>query len=326
MSEDLTNYPNGLSSFGMPVVPGGYIPAGGKHYWVNPATGSDGNEGKSPAKALATVGAAYDKCTSGNNDVVHLIGNATTMTNLSEALTWAKHYTHLVGECAPTMVGQRARMFQLSTATGLSPLMNITATGCVFRNFYIFQGVDDATSLINVQVTGQRNYFENVHFAGGGHATMAIDDCASLFINGGAENTFVNCLIGVNTIAMATGGNALRFDGSATRNVFINCMLDLLIGNAGARLVELVDSASLDRWTRFVNTMFNSNSVNKATTMASAFEIPAGHTITAEILLENCRGKGFTDWDDDNRGLLWLNTGTITAGGNSGIMQASNST
>ena len=33
------------------------------------------------------------------------------------------------------------------------------------------QGQDDASTLINVKVSGNRNYFENVHFAGGGPAT-----------------------------------------------------------------------------------------------------------------------------------------------------------
>lgn len=322
----LTHFPNGVSSFGMPVLPYGLpVSINQKIFFVDPANGSDSNDGLSPETALATVTAAYALCTANQHDIVFYIAGSSGL-NLSATLTWAKNYTHLIGMAAPSGIASRARFFQLSTATGLSPLINITASGCIFANWYVFQGVDDATSLINVQVTGNRNYFQDVHFAGGGHDTMAIDNCASLFVNGGHENRFVRCTLGVDTIALATGGNVLRFDGSASRNEFIDCKLSTLIDNEGARLVELVDGTAVDRITWFRNCLFISNSVNKATTMASAFEIPA-HTTTATIYLDRqCSGMGFTDWEDDDRGILYLDKGTITAGGNAGIAQVSAAT
>ncbi len=36
-------------------------------------------------------------------------------------------------------------------------------------------------------------------------------------------------------------------------------------------------------------------------------------------------GLGFTDWDADNRGIVYLNGGTETAGGNTGIALVSTS-
>lgn len=307
---------------GVPVMAG--IPFGknANYYFVDPANGSNSNDGLSLDKAVADITTAYGLCTTNQHDTVFYIAGSSSNT-LSAALTWSKSYTHLIGICAPTQIAQRARIFQLSTLTGASPLLNITGSGCIFKNFYIFQGVDDATSLINVQVTGQRNYFENVHFAGGGHNTMAIDNCASLFVNGGDENTFVNCVLGIDTIDLGNGGNVLRFDGEARRNIFRNCYLNVRIDHAGARLVEMVDGTATEMMTIFDNCIFHANSTNKATTMASAFEIPSGSSITASVILKDCTGIGFTDWDDDDRGLLYLNVGTITGGGNSGIAQAS---
>jgi hypothetical protein len=311
---------------GVPLMAGVPFCKDSKYYFVDARNGSDGNDGLSPDAPLATIIAAEDKCVANRHDTIFIIGTGTAIA-MTAALTWDKDYTHLIGICAPTQIAQRARIsHEDATYTGLSPLFNVTATGCIFKNFYCFQGVADATSLINWQVTGGRNYFENVHFAGGGHDTMAIDNCASLFLNGAEECTFVNCVLGVDTIALGNGGNVLRFDGSAHRNIFRNCILQTLIDNGGARLVELVDASACDRITWFDNCTFISNSVNKGTTMASAFEIPSGHTTTASIFLKDCTGMGFTDWDDDDRGLIYMNMGTITAGGNSGVAQVSAAT
>jgi hypothetical protein len=320
-----------MTTYGDMLYHLGGVPAGvqvpfsknAKYYFVDPANGSDTNSGTSPAEALAGIEAAEAKTVANQHDVVFYIAGSSG-NNLAAALTWDKNYTHLIGIAAPTRVAQRARIFQTSTLTGASPLLNITATGCIFKDFYIFQGVADATSLIDVQVTGGRNYFENVHFAGGGHATQAVNGGASLKITG-EENTFVNCTIGVDTIEAATGMTAITFDGSAHRNTFENCLIQLYIGNAGAILVELIDSTSVDRWTNFNNCTFFSNSTNKATTMSSAFVIPAGHTTTATIFLRDCMGLGFTDWDADNRGIVYLNNGTETAGGNAGFALVSTS-
>lgn len=289
--------------------------AGGTVFYVDPANGSDANEGTSPERARATILSAYNSCTANKNDVVVLIGNNGSNT-LSAALTWSKNYTHLIGLCAPTMTAQRARIFQLSTLTGASPLLTISASGCVFSNFYIFQGVNDATSLINVSVTGGRNYFENIHFAGGGHAAQAIDGGASLLLNGAEENTFVNCTIGVDTIDAATGMMGILFDGEAHRNVFRNCVVRLRAGNAGAGFVEVVDATGIDRDTLFDNCTFLNNS---ATSLTSGFVIPAGMGAPRKLLLKDCMVLGTSKLDANDRGVLYGNMGAVTGADTSGV-------
>lgn len=330
--DNITNFPNGISSWGMPVIPPGMIAPGGSIFWLNPshANASDGNGnggvGASFDAPMATLPGAKDLLTANKHDtIIYVSGN--TSLSLSALLTWDNDYTHLIGLCPPTRSSQRARIFQAAAATGLSPMINITATGCLFANLLIFQGVADATSLINVQVTGGRNHFWNVHFAGGGNATNAVDGCASLMVNGGEENTFERCKLGLTTIQLATGGTVLQFDSRAKENFFIDCILGVSIGHIGARLVELIDGAAVDQMNWFKNTQFVSNSVNQAFTMESAWEIPALTGTTPIVYMDKaCGGRGFTDWDDDNRGLLYLEAGTITAGGNAGIAQVSNST
>lgn len=300
---------------GMPVGMG--IPFGknAKAFFVDPANGSDSNDGLTPASALAGLAAAYAKCTANQNDTVFYIAGASGI-NLSAALTWAKSYTHLIGVCAPTMIGQRARIFQLAALTGASPLITISASGCIFKNLYIFQGVNDNTSLINVSVTGGRNYFENVHFAGGGHATQAIDGGASLKLDGAEENTFVNCTIGVDTIDAATGMMGILFDGEAHRNVFKNCVVRIRAGNAGAGFVEVVDATGIDRDTLFDNCVFLNNS---ATSLTSGFVIPAGMGAPRKLLLKDCMVLGTSKLDANDRGVLYGNMGAVTGADGSGV-------
>ena len=298
----------------LPLPDGKY----GNIFVLDPTNGDDTNPGDTFEKPFKTLAAAYAACVSGQNDVIVYVPGASSIT-LSAALDWTKSYTHLVGLCAPTMVGQRCRIFQLSTLTAASPLLTISGSGNIFKNLYIFQGVADATSLINVSVTGGRNYFENVHFAGGGDTLQAVDGGASLKLDGAEENTFVNCTIGVDTVAAAAGMVGILFDGDAHRNLFKNCHVRMLAGHTGAAFVEVADATGIDRDTIFDNCLFtNTNAANY--TMASAFVIPAiSANRPARIFLKECMLYGVTKLDASDRGVLMGNMNAVTAADLSGV-------
>ena len=285
-------------------------------YFVDPANGSDSNDGLRPEKPLASLLAAYNLCTANQHDTVVYISSSSSI-SLTAALTWSKNYTHLVGMCAPTGAAQRSRIFQTSTLTGASPLLTISASGCIFKDFYIFQGVDDATSLINVSVTGGRNYFENVHFAGGGHASQAIDGGASLKLDAAEENTFYRCTVGVDTVDAATGMVGLLFDTEAHRNVFRECVFRMRAGNTGAAFVEVADATGIDRDNTFIDCLFINNSTSND--MASAFLIPAGMGEPRVLLLKDCMFHNVTKLDASDRGVLFGNMNAVTGADLSGV-------
>lgn len=288
-------------------------------YIVDSTNGDDGNAGDNWERPLATIAAAYAKCTANQHDVVLVVSGAASNT-LSAALAWSKSYTHLVGLAAPTHAGQRARIFQLSTLTGASPLITVSGSGCVFKNLYIFQGVADATSLINVSVTGGRNYFENVHFAGGGHATQAINGGASLKLDGGEENLFRHCTIGVDTVAAATGMVGILFDADAARNVFEDCHVSMYAGHTGAAFVEVADATGIDRYTIFKDCMFT-NTNKTQFDMASGFVIPAiAANRPARVFLKDCVTYGCSKLDASDRGVLMGNMNDVTGADTSGEM------
>jgi hypothetical protein len=302
---------------GLPVMTGVPFCKDSKYYIVDARNGSDSNDGLTPATALAGIEEAEDRCVANRHDTVFIIGTGTAI-NMSAAMTWDKDYTHIIGICAPTHAAQRARIAYETGTTAASPLITISASGCIFKNFYVFHGIASATNLINVYVTGGRNYFENVHFAGGGHATQAVDGGASLMLDTEAceENLFKHCTIGVDTIAAATGMAGMRLDGACHRNVFEDCKFTLYAGNAGAIFVEVVDSTGIDRYTNFERCRFLNTS---ATAMTEAFAIPAMGA-PRRIYLCDCSLHGATDWDSNDRGVLFQNNGTITVGGNAGTM------
>lgn len=66
----LTRFPNGISSFGVPVIPGLPTPVTGTVFFVDSNTGSDGNKGTDPARPFATIDAAIGHCTADKGDVI----------------------------------------------------------------------------------------------------------------------------------------------------------------------------------------------------------------------------------------------------------------
>lgn len=309
---------------GLPVMAGIPFGVNAKYYFVDPANGSDSNNGLSLDKALATILAAEDKCVGNQHDTVFYIAGSSS-TSLTAQLLWDKSYTHLIGICAPTRLTQRARIFQLSTLDE-SPLVNITASGCIFKNFYIHQGVNHVASLIDVQITGDRNYFENVHFAGGSHATNAIDGGCSIRLADAHQNTFVNCTIGNDTADAGTGMACMRMATLSSKNVFENCIFLLKLGHNNAVFVELESTQAAGSFTWFNGCTFIANATNRAKTMASAFVIPSAHILSSVILLDQCSAFNITDWEDNERDILYLTGGTATKGGYTGLYQVNQDT
>jgi len=77
----LTNFPGGLSSFGIPVMGSGFIPTTtGKYFFVDSNTGSNSNDGRSPDSPLATIDYAIGLCTANKGDVIVVMpGHAETI-------------------------------------------------------------------------------------------------------------------------------------------------------------------------------------------------------------------------------------------------------
>ena len=102
----LANFPNGITSFGIPVIGGwGYplrvpgIVSGvlGKVYFVDRDTGNDGSDGLSPDKAFATIQRAINLAVSGRGDQI-LVQNS--QSDYAENLVIDKNDISIIGESA----------------------------------------------------------------------------------------------------------------------------------------------------------------------------------------------------------------------------------
>src|SRR3989304_7725210 len=77
----LTNFPRGISSFGVPVLAGGNIAPTGTVYFLDSGIGSDGNDGLSSERPFATLDYAFSRCASNNGDYIIVApGHAETIT------------------------------------------------------------------------------------------------------------------------------------------------------------------------------------------------------------------------------------------------------
>lgn len=298
----LTNFPNGIQT---PFISGANLPFTGNHYFVDPVNGSDGAEG-TVDDPLKTLKRAHDLCIDGNNDVVHLIGNGQTSGTayLTEQLVWSKNACHLVGICSPTKNSQRARIAIASGTTGFSPMVKVTGQGCMFSNISAYHGYATAETQICWLESGQRNYYENVHFAGMGDTGGISGDqtgSASLHIDGGVaagtsglgENTFVGCTIGLDTIARSVANANLKLSGATPRNVFKDCNFPAFADNAAVLFVKASAASDLDKETIFDRCRFINCIKSTATTMTAGFSVHA--SVGGLILMDQCVSVGATD-------------------------------
>ncbi len=286
----LTNFPNGISSFGIPAMGG--VPFGptSSVFYVSGAEGSDGNDGKTPRRALASVSAAHTLMTAGKNDVCFLMGNGQTSGTARETstITWSKDACHLIGVAAPGMVAMRARISPASGTSDVTPIINITADGCLFQGVHWFQNFSTNAANVCMAITGERNVFLNCHIAGGGDATAAVHaGTRSLTIAGtNGEHYFKNCVIGLDTIPRGTAASAeIEFTGATTRNMFEDCMILYRTDGADHDGV-LIGTSGIDRWVIFKNCMFWNDITGGGTTVDEHMNVVAAAGGT--VMMQGC--------------------------------------
>lgn len=170
----LTNFPNGVTSFGIPLVGGGSVPTDvGGYYFVDPVGGSDGNDGLSPQTALLTIVEAVDKCVSGNGDVVLLFPGS-----YNETVTVNKSNMMIVG------LGGRGSVFNEPSTAG-AEAFQVTVDDVTFINVGC-DGDDTSSYALNLNAVSRFRAFGCKFELGSGTGPAvlldgtATDQCADI--------------------------------------------------------------------------------------------------------------------------------------------------
>lgn len=288
----ITHFPNGISSFGVPVFGGGIVTQGNS-WFVKPYSGSNGNSGKSPDKAFKTLAKALAVATANQNDVVYLFSESNTAANTtdyqSSTLDWNKDMVHLIGVGAPSPMSQRARVGFASTYDTASNLFTLSADACIVANIQFFAGVAGTNPTGCVKQTGDRNYWYNCHIAGIGNDANDIAGAYSLMLDGVEETMFHRCNIGLNTVNAGSAANSEILIDTATKNViWDDCLIYRRIEHATNHpLVKLADATAMDEFLLFRRCGFITTATNYGYTLGGVFKFAATPT-QGLVVLDNC--------------------------------------
>ncbi len=270
---------------------------GGTWYFVDPTNGAATNDGLTVDTAFASIETAYDACTTGAGDGIALLSTGVTTAGftsyLTAAITWSKWGITVYGVCAPTRFSQRARIS--TQEVNLANLITVSGSNNSFYNISLYNG--GTTGAGCIKVTGDRNYFENVHMMGGmGMTTPTITDY-DLLIAGGDENTFVNCVFGNDTFDKTDiAGAEVFFDDGAMRNRFYGCeFISYRSAGTTAGMIGLIGAGdSITRTVVFDNCFFQMYRDGAVTSEATVVIGTAPNN--GFLVFKDCLRHGFTDW------------------------------
>jgi len=199
-----TNFPNGITSFGVPVMGGSLPNTFGTYFFVNYATGSDGNDGLSLEAPKKTIAAALALCTTNKDDVIVL--DTTSGHALSAMLDISINRVHFVGDVYGRRYGSRARitMGVTTAATDVFAVKN-TGVGNTFTGIKFDSGNTLTQAVATVGEGGEYAVYRNCEFYNSGK--QASDTHAEMVLNGDSAQ-FYGCTFG--SLATAVSGDKIR--------------------------------------------------------------------------------------------------------------------
>ena len=186
MTSPITAFPNGLSSFGIPLLGSGDVFTTGSIFFVDSVTGSDTNAGTDPSAPLATIDAAVNKCTANKGDYIIV------MPNHAENIVAAAGLDLDVAGITIIGLGEGDNRPTLTFTTATTADVDVDAADVTIRNLIFTTTIDNLAVMIDVNAVNFKAI--NCEFREGASAQYltAID------VNGGAANAadrlkLVNC-------------------------------------------------------------------------------------------------------------------------------------
>src|SRR3990167_11368108 len=264
------------------------LPSVGNIWYVDPGKSVSGG-GTTKADAFITVAEALSAATADNDDVVVIAASSATGRTVETAIIdWSKRRTHLIGNGVARQMTPRNGV---GVAASASSGFTVSANQCIFQNltFAAFSDTD-----VCVEVTGEYNTFNGVHFQGIAHATPAGETGArSLLLTGAGENEFNGCTIGLDTVTRTVANASLELTGSCPRNIFRGCLFPVYTSSADALWVKADTGNCYERFLIFEDCLFTNASLGSSTVMTIGMDLST--TGNGQIYSINSRFYGATD-------------------------------
>lgn len=227
----LTNFSNGVSSFGLPVLPGwGIPPTTGSVFFVDSVNGSSGNDGTAPNRAMATIAQAIALCTASKGDVIIVMpGHAEAVTSTSLALSVA----------GVSIIGLgRGSLRPTLTFSATSSIISITAANCSLENFLLVGNVDNIVTGISLGTGADGTLLRAIEMRDGAANKEFLIGIA-------IATTCTDVTIdGLRFCGLAGGATGcIEAAGSADRFKLINSYIR---GQFSSQMVDLTQAASVD--------------------------------------------------------------------------------
>jgi len=227
----LTNFPNGISSFGVPVLGGANIPSTtGTYFFVDSgaAQASDANAGTTPTYPMATIDAANNAATASNGDVIIVmpghVENITAATSL------------VLDKAGVTIIGLGfGRNRPVLTFTATASRIPISADDIYVSNLVLDASI--AAIVSGVTVTGDDVTLDNIEW---NLDATGVEFLQMLDVDAADRVTVQNCkfiaenIAGTNTGIRFDTASYLRIVNSEFRGDFTTAALSGTAGSAAA--------------------------------------------------------------------------------------------
>ena len=293
----ITNFPNGVASFGVPLLGGGLPATFGNVYFVDYRNGADGNEGTTKERALKTLSTAIAKVASNNNDVILIDGDSTVVE--TSMVTLSKNRVHIIGlNGFLGHYGQGAKV-SCTLSAGATNIATFKNTGVrnTIMGVKFINANTVAEGLYSVAEGGEFTRYFNCEF----YKSTDLDETAAAeLLHNGDSAQFYNCTFGSTANIIADNKirpNVLLSRETLTGKVcrdsyFENCLFLSKAGGTEHVAIYGANANDVERMLLLKNCTFINN-ILSAATPAHAVGFGAAQT-QGSVLLQDCASVDFT--------------------------------
>ena len=276
------------------IIGGGVSPYVRRTIYLDPTNGTDGNAGKSIARPVKTLAKARSLITTGKNDRIILLQNA-SLAGVSSGISLAadpaitENMFSLIGS-GPGMQGMRSRIGMASDygtmlTIGTAGSSNYYGMGNLFANLYLQHGVSTThTTAIGTLVNGNYNTFKRCHWntpLSTGLAAQA--DYVGVEVAGTGFQLFEDCTLGGLGVPRSGANSNVVLD-VGTNTLFRNCIFLAYLSADTPYFVKVANTSGLTQ-AKFENCKFLAMSSSMAVPMAEAFAFTG--TATCAVVFDS---------------------------------------